>query len=300
VTKVSATSETRTGIAYSLGAFVVWGFMPSAFGFVADVPLLETLAQRTIWSFTFLTAVVIVFGRLGRLKAALRSRRVMLILLCTTIMLLATWVIFVHAINTQRMLHVSLGYYINPLFSVLLGVGFLREKLTRWQVLALVIASVGVINQSLTLGELPWISLALAVLFGVYGLVRKIVRVEAIEGLWVETGLLLPIAAAYIGYLVYNDNLSFGAGGFGTTEMMLMFLGVFTALPLMWFTEGARRLKLTILGIMQYIAPTLHFILAVYAWDETFTTTHLITFACIWFAVAIYLVQPLLAARKQA
>lgn len=295
----TAASETRAGIAYSLGAFLIWGFMPTAFALVREVPMLETLAHRTIWSFAFLAFIVVVFSRGGRLKTALRSRRVMLVLLATTTMLAVTWIVFVYAIQTERMLHVSLGYYINPLISVLLGVAFLREKLSRWQILALAVAAAGVLNHSLTLGEFPWISLVLAVLFGFYGYVRKIARVEAIEGLLIETGLLMPLAAAYLAYLIANDALMFLAQGPGTAAT-LMFLGVFTATPLMWFTEGARRLKLTTLGILQYIAPTLHFIMAVFVWNEPFTTTHLITFACIWLAIALYLGQPILSKRAQA
>jgi chloramphenicol-sensitive protein RarD len=298
MTRRAAPSETRTGIYYSLGAFLIWGFMPSAFGLVRDVPMLETLAHRTIWSFIFLSAIVIIFARGGCLKAALRSRRVLLILLATTTLLAATWLIFVHAIQTERQLQVSLGYYINPLISVLLGVAFLREKLSRWQVLALVIAAGGVLNHSLTLGEFPWISLALAILFGFYGFVRKIAHVEAIEGLLIETGMLLPFAVVYLGYLIANDAVMFLADGWGTA-MMLMFLGVFTAVPLMWFTEGARRLKLSTIGVLQYIAPTLHFIMAVFVWGEPFTTTHMITFACIWAAVALYLGPPMISKLRR-
>lgn len=299
MTSPNAASQNRAGILYSLGAFLIWGFMPSAFGLVRDVPMLETLAHRTIWSFVFLAAIVVIFGRGGRLKAALRSRRVMLVLLTTTTMLAVTWVVFVYAIQSERQLYVSLGYYINPLISVLLGVFFLGEKLSRVQMLALLIAAAGVLNHSLTLGEFPWISLMLAVLFGLYGYVRKIAHVEAIEGLMIETGLLLPFAVAYMAYLFATDSMVFLTTDAGTAAM-LMFLGVFTAMPLMWFTEGARRLKLSTIGILQFIAPTLHFIMAVFVWGETFTTTHLITFACIWAAVALYLAQPIFFKRAKA
>ncbi len=299
MTSPNAASQNRAGILYSLGAFLIWGFMPSAFGLVRDVPMLETLAHRTIWSFVFLALIVVIFGRGGRLRAALRSRRVMLVLLTTTTMLAVTWVVFVYAIQSERQLYVSLGYYINPLISVLLGVFFLGEKLSRVQILALVIAAAGVLNHSLTLGEFPWISLMLAVLFGLYGYVRKIAHVEAIEGLMIETGLLLPFAVAYMAYLIATDALVFLTTGWASAAM-LMFLGVFTAMPLMWFTEGARRLKLSTIGILQFIAPTLHFIMAVFVWGETFTTTHLITFACIWAAVALYLAQPIFFKRAKA
>jgi len=299
MTSPTAASQTRTGILYSLGAFLIWGFMPSAFGLVRDVPMLETLAHRTIWSFVFLAAIVIIFGRGGRLRAALRSRHVMLVLLTTTTMLAVTWVVFVYAIQSERQLYVSLGYYINPLISVLLGVFFLGEKLSRVQILALLIAAAGVLNHSLTLGEFPWISLLLAALFGLYGYVRKVAHVEAIEGLMIETGLLLPFAVAYMVYLIATDSMVFLTTGLGPAAM-LMFLGVFTAMPLMWFTEGARRLKLSTIGILQFIAPTLHFIMAVFVWGETFTTTHLITFACIWAAVALYLAQSMFFKRTKA
>ncbi len=293
----AAASEARKGVLYSLGAFIVWGGIPSGFKLVADIPMFETLAHRVVWGVAFLVILISLRVRWNRFGAVLRSGRDLFILTVTSALLAATWVVFILAVNDGQILQVSLGYYINPLVSVLLGFFLLRERLSKIQTFAVALAAAGVLNQTWALGEVPWISLGLAVLFGFYGYARKIAKVEATEGLFVETVVLLPLALAYLIYLG-----AAGQAGVAESEpqalITLIFLGVFTAVPLLLFTEGARRLKLSTIGVMQYIAPTLHFFSAIFIWGEPLSPSLLVTFACIWVALALYSVPSLMPARR--
>jgi chloramphenicol-sensitive protein RarD len=298
-TQETDTAEVRKGFAWGLAAFLVWGGLPNVFKLVDHVPALETLSWRTFSSVAFLILLVAIGNRWGRLWAALRSRRMMGILLITTCLLAANWWVFVYAINIGEVLQVSLGYYINPLFNVVLGFFLLRERLTRLQLLAVLIAAAGVLNQTLTLGVVPWASLGLAFLFGIYGYVRKVAKVEAIEGLLIETALLAPFAVGYLWWLQSQGQPTVLQGD-GLTIFNLLMIGILTAVPLICFTEGARRLRLSTIGLLQYIAPTLHLVGAVWLWGETLTNTHIITFACIWTALALYSAPSLLAARRAA
>jgi chloramphenicol-sensitive protein RarD len=194
-------------------------------------------------------------------------------------------------------LETSLGYYINPLVNVVLGVVVLRERIGPWRSLAVVLAAAGVLNLALRAEGFPWVALTLAFTFGVYGLIRKTVKIEAAEGLLVETVLLLPFGLAYLLYLAAS-----GAGAFGTidwrTDLLLVLSGAVTALPLIWFTAAARRLDYSTLGFFQYIAPSGHFLLAVFVYGESFTSAHLVTFLCIWSGLAIYTLRSLAASRR--
>jgi len=290
-------SEARKGVLYGLAAFMVWGGIPSGFKLVSDIPMFETLAHRVLWGVVFLVILISLRVRWGRFRAVLKSRRDLVILTITSGLLAATWVIFILAVNRGQILQVSLGYYINPLVTVLLGFFLLRERLSKIQTLAVAIAAAGVFNQTWALGEVPWVSLSLAVLFGFYGYARKIAKVEATEGLFIETIVLLPLALGYLVYLGIAAQSGVAASG-PQTLITLVFLGVFTAVPLLLFTEGARRLKLSTIGVMQYIAPTLHFFSAIFIWGEPLSPTLLVTFACIWVALALYTVPSFLQARR--
>jgi chloramphenicol-sensitive protein RarD len=287
-------AEARTGLIYSLSAFLIWGGLPNLFKLVDHVPALETLSWRTFSSVVFLLFLVAIRNRWGRLRAALRSPRLMGVLGLTTCLLALNWWVFVYAVNIGEVLQVSLGYYINPLFSVLLGFFLLGERLSRLQVVAVLIAAAGVLNQTLTLGAFPWASLGMAVLFGLYGYVRKVAKVEATEGLLIETALLTPFALGYVWWLQVQGTTTVLQGD-NQTVFYLVLVGVLTAVPLICFTEGARRLRLSTVGLMQYIAPTLHFVAAVWLWGETLTSTHLITFGCIWLALGLYSAPSILA-----
>ena len=295
--RAAQAAEARTGLIYGLSAFLIWGGLPNIFKLVDHVPALETLSWRTFSSVIFLLLLVAIRNRWGRLRAALRSKRLMGVLTLTTCLLALNWWVFVYAVNIGEVLQVSLGYYINPLFSVLLGFFLLGEKLSRLQVVAVLVAAAGVLNQTLALGSFPWASIGMAVLFGLYGYVRKVAKVEATEGLLIETALLTPIAVGYVWWLQYQGSETVLQGD-NDTIVYLVLIGVLTAVPLICFTEGARRLRLSTVGLLQYIAPTLHFVGAVWLWGETLTATHLITFACIWVALGLYSAPSILAAIR--
>jgi chloramphenicol-sensitive protein RarD len=290
-------AETRKGMAYALTAFLIWGGLPNLFKLVDHVPALETLSWRTFCSVGFLLILVAVGNRWRRLWLALRSRRMMAILTLTTCLLALNWWVFVYAVNIGQVMQVSLGYYMNPLVSVMLGFFLLRERLSRLQIIAIVIAGAGVLNQTLTLGTFPWASISLALVFGFYGYVRKVAKVEAIEGLLIETALLTPLAIGYIWWLQAQGTAQVQQDDYSTI-IYLLIIGVLTAVPLICFTEGARRLRLSTVGILQYVAPTLHLVSAVWLWGEDLTDTHLITFACIWLALGLYSTPSVLAAFR--
>ena len=289
--------ERRLGVLAALAAFGMWGIIPVYIKAVAHVPAPELLAHRTFWS-VILLLVLIVLGRRWRaLRAALAEPRAWLLLAVSTSLLALNWLVFIWAITDGRVLETSLGYYINPLVNVLLGVLVLRERLNLWQGLAVALATIGVLNLTVQLGSFPWVSLTLAASFGIYGLIRKTIRLNSIEGLFVETALITPLA---LGYLIFLGATGAGAMGAGdrATDILLLLSGVVTALPLLAFASAARRLQYTTVGFFQYIAPTGHFLLAVFVYGEAFTGAHLITFGLIWAALAIFTADSLRAMRR--
>jgi chloramphenicol-sensitive protein RarD len=292
-------------VLYGLAAFGFWGLVPIYFKAVAHVPPLEILAHRVVWS-VFLTAALLSLGGGWRgLQAAAASPRLLGILLMSATLVSCNWFVFIYAVATDQVLEASLGYFINPLVNVLLGMVFLRERLRPWQVVAVLLAAAGTIVLTVSYGRLPWIALVLAFSFGVYGLVRKTVRVESLNGLFVETTLLSPVALGYLLFLGIQGHGRFLAGDV-RTSVLLALAGVVTALPLVWFTSGARRLTYTTVGLLQYLAPTLQFLLAVVVYGEPFTAVHLLTFTLIWAGLAIFMLDvfahqrraPRSAARK--
>ena len=286
-----------SGIAFAVAAYGFWGFNPIYFKAVAEVPTLEVVAHRTLWTVLLLALLLTLSRRWPAVAEAIKDRRTLLLLGFSTLVISANWLIYIWAIYVERVLETSLGYYINPLVSVLLGVVVLGERLAPLQALAVALAVVGVLNLAIGAGGLPWVAISLALTFGLYGLIRKTARVGAAEGLLVETSLILPFA---LGYLIYLAAV--GAGSFAVvdleTDLLLIASGPVTMLPLVWFAAAARRLPLSLVGFFQYIAPTGHFLLAVFVFGEPFTRTHLITFLLIWTAVALFVWETLRAARS--
>ena len=283
----------------ALAAFGFWGVIPVYFKAVAQVPAPELLAHRTFWSVILLLVLIAIGRRWSALRGALAQRRIWLLLTASTTLLALNWLVFIWAVGDGRVLETSLGYYINPLVNVLLGVLVLRERLTPWQGLAVALATIGVLNLTLQLGSFPWVSLTLAATFGIYGLIRKTIRLNSIEGLFVETALVAPLALAYLIYLGATGSGALGAHD-RATDILLLLSGVVTALPLMAFASAVRRLQYTTVGFFQYIAPSGHFLLAVFVYGEAFTGAHLVTFGLIWTALAIFTVQSLHTARRRA
>lgn len=231
--------------------------------------------------------LIIARRQFGQFASALHNRQVLSTLSCSTLLIATNWLVFIYAVQQGEVLQSSLGYFITPLISVLLGGLFLHERLNRWQLLSILFAIVGVLNLALQLGRFPWIALTLATSFGLYGLLRKVVRVEAMVGLAVETLLLGPAALGYLVYLASRQENTFFAGTL-RLDLLLPLSGVVTAIPLLLFVGAARRLQLTTIGFLQYITPSLHFILAVVLYKEPFSTGLLISFFCIWLGLGIF------------
>ncbi|MCK5484728.1 MAG: EamA family transporter RarD [Desulfobacterales bacterium] len=280
-------SDTVWGVLYATPAFLIWGISPIYWKALRVVPALEIILHRMVWSFFFLVPLVVIMRRWQEFKDALKNYRTLLILLFTAFIVGGNWLLYIWAVNNDYLLQASLGYYINPLVNVVLGMVFLKERLRPPQIVAVLLAAAGVLYLTIYYGELPWIALALAVSFGLYGLIRKIAPVGSLVGLTVET-LLLSIPALV--YLFYLD--SQGAGSFLRVslklDLLLMGCSLVTAIPLLFFTLGARRLYLSTVGLLQYIAPSCMFVLAVFLFREPFSMAQVVTFVFIWTALAIY------------
>jgi chloramphenicol-sensitive protein RarD len=281
------TGETRKGLLFALAAYGFWGLVPIYFRAVRAVPPIEILAHRVVWSVPLVAALIALFGSWGGIRAALRSPRILATLALSATLVATNWFTFIFGVTHDRILETSLGYYINPLVNVVLGMVFLREKLTRLQAVSVLLASAGTLHLAVSYGAIPWISLVVAFTFAFYGLLRKTVRVDSMGGLLVETSLLAPLA---LGFLLVQR--AHGTGAFGTAgiriAVLLVLAGVVTAVPLIWFASGARRLPYSVIGLCQYVSPSLSFVLAVFLYGERFTRPHAVAFGCIWTALAIF------------
>lgn len=302
LTSTPAASEaaaTRQGVLCGLAAYLVWGFFPVYFRAVKHVPPLEVVSHRIVWSMLFLMLLVTVTRRWGEVGGAVRTSRTILTLCGTTLLIAANWLIFIFAIERGEVLQSSLGYFMTPLVNVFLGFALLGERLRRWQIVSLVLAAAGVLVLALRVGQIPWIALVLAVTFGLYGLLRKTVAVDSLVGLSIETFLAGPVALVFLGWLDVTGKGAFLAGSLHD-NIILPLAGVVTAVPLLWFTAAARRLRLATMGFLQYITPSIQFILAVWAFGERFTPTHLTAFGCIWGGLALYSWSAIVTARRVA
>ncbi|MDZ7581221.1 MAG: EamA family transporter RarD [Deltaproteobacteria bacterium] len=289
--------ESPVGAAFAVGAFLIWGLTPIYFKTLRAIPAIEILMHRMVWSFLLLLPFVVFTNRRDEFRSVISSGRTMLILLATTLLVSSNWFVFIWAINNDRILQTSLGYYINPLINVLLGVVFLKERLRQVQLMAVILAAVGVVYLTVEIGRPPWIALFLAVTFGFYGLIRKVVSVNALVGLTIETLLLSLPAVIYIGSLYVH-----GSGAFlridGRTDILLMCAALVTALPLLLFTIGARKIHFSTVGILQYIAPSCTFLLAVFVYREPFRAAQLWTFMLIWTALLLYSIDSVVYFRR--
>lgn len=276
-----------TGVLNALGCFGIWGLFPIYFKLLGQVPALEVLAHRILWSVVVLLALILVQGRWQALRAEFRNWRRLRFYLLTTLLISANWLLYIWAVQNGRILEASLGYYINPLVNVVLGVLFLRERLNPRQWAAVALAAIGVLVLIVGYGVVPWIALSLAMSFGSYGMLRKKAGHPATLGLGVETALLAPVALLFILTLAARGTGALG-GGDGRTDLLLLAAGLITVAPLLMFLEATRILRLSTVGLIQYMTPTLQFLLAVAVYREPFTATHLAAFGCIWLALALY------------
>ena len=279
--------QSPKGFFCATSAFLIWGASPIYWKSLSGIPAFEILMHRVVWSFLFLVPLVVLQKRGSELRNALSSPRILLILLATTFFVATNWLIFIWAVNSDHVLQTSLGYYINPLLSVFLGMVFLKERLRPLQALAVLLAVTGVVFMTLRLGVFPWIALSLALSFGLYGLVRKVAPVAPLIGLTIETLILTPFA---LGYLIYLNSL--GTGAFIRlglrVDLLLMASALVTALPLLLFNLGAKELHLSTLGFLQYIVPSCFFLFAVFVFLEPISSAQVWTFVFIWTALAVY------------
>lgn len=285
-------AERRLGLAFALSAFLMWGFLPAYYKWTAAIPADLVVAHRILWSVLFLAIFLGLRGRLGEVGAILRNPATLSKLTLSAAVISINWLVFIWAVERGRILEVSFGYFSNPLVSVAIGLVVLKETLSRWQAIAIGLATVAVGIQALALGGFPWVSMALAFSFASYGYLRKTVAVGASPGLMVEAIVLAPLALAYLVYA------GISGGGAAMADvlpidrpglfMLLIGTGVVTAVPLAMFAAGARRLSLTAVGLMQYIAPSIQFLLALYVYGEEVEPVRLATFGLIWVSLAIF------------
>jgi len=295
-------NNTQRGVILALAAYTMWGIAPIYFKSLQHVSPLEILSNRVIWSFFFLAGLIFVTKSWGRIRAVLRKPKTLLILVATALLVGSNWLIFIWAVNNNYMLDASLGYYINPLLNVILGMFFLGERLRPLQWLAVALAACGVAVQLIQFGSLPLIALALAASFGLYGLLRKKINLDAGTGLFMETCILLPLASIYV-LLIADSPTADWAANPASTNLLLIAAGVVTTVPLLCFTGAATKLKLSTLGFFQYIGPSLMFLLAITVYGESFTADKGYTFAFIWGALVLFSVDGIKGhrqAKKQA
>lgn len=291
--------DTRKGLAAAGGAFVLWGLLPVYWKLLVSVPSGEIICHRIVWSGVALAAYLAIKGRLPEVRAALGVPGAKLWLLGSSLLIGVNWWVYIWAVNAGHVIETSLGYYITPLVNALLGAVFFKDRLRPLQLAAVALATIGVAVQVASYGRVPWIALVLAATFGLYGLTRKVIRVAPMPLLFLETCYLAPLALGYLAYLLVS-----GAGAFGTApaavDLLLAGAGVVTSLPLVWFAVGAKNLTLTTLGLMQYVAPSIAFVLGVFVFREPFSSLQLVTFACIWLALVVYSLESLAQVRRYA
>ncbi len=288
----------RKGILYATAAYTVWGLFPLYFKALRDIPPVEILLHRMLWSLVFLLAVLASRGQWSWIRLVAKQPKLLAGFTASALLLSVNWLIYIWAINNDKVIDASLGYFMTPLVNVLLGYFLLHERLRKAQLLAVALAGLGVLWLTWQTGHPPWIGLSLALSFGIYGLLRKTAALGPLEGLSLETFLLFPFAFGYLMWLTVHGQNAF-INGSGTSQLLLLAAGPITAIPLLLFAAGARRIPMSTLGLLQYIAPSLQLILGVSLYHEPFTGDRLIGFAAIWAALFVYSAEGLRYSLKK-
>lgn len=292
----SPEATSRAGLAYAVAAYGLWGGMPLYFRAIARVPPVELLVHRIVWSVAFLAALLTLLRGWPAVVACWRDRRTLRLLACSTVLIATNWFLFIYGVATGQVVQNSLGYFINPLLNIVLGVVLFHERLRAAQWLGLGLATGGLVYLMAAQGEVPWIALLLAASFAAYGVIRKVAPVDALAGLMVETTFLLPVGLLFLGVWAARGELSLAVHGWHI-DALLYASGAVTAVPLLCFGAAARRLPLSTLGFVQYLAPTLQFLLAVLHLGEPFRPAQQVSFGLIWLALAVVTVDGLWARR---
>lgn len=281
----------KRGVITTLGAYSLWGFLPIYWKSFTNVSSYEILAERIVWSFVFMIVVIALTGRtatvLSESREIISVPKKLLLMIATGILISVNWLLFIVAVNDGKIVETSLGYYINPLVSILLGVYYFKESLNIWQKCSFALAGIGVLIMTIKVGGLPWISLALALTFGLYGLLKKMMQVSVVTGLTLETLVSMPLALAYILHLYANGVSSWQVAD-NFSLVLVCLSGIVTATPLLLFASGAKLLPLNIVGFLQYLSPTISLLIGVFMYHEVFGSTQLWAFGFIWLALALF------------
>ncbi|MBL8090037.1 MAG: EamA family transporter RarD [Anaerolineales bacterium] len=283
------------GIWYGIGAYAMWGFFPIYWKLLKHVPALELLGHRIAWSFIFLIIIILISKQWNEFRSLINAKTLQIYLIAS-LLIGVNWLLYVWAVNAGHIVETSLGYFINPLLSVFLGLIILREKLRLTQWIPIVIAFIGVVYLTLTYGRLPWIALGLAFSFGFYGLVKKLAPLSSVFGLTLETGILFIPALVYLSIHEADGTASFLHTGI-TADLLMIGAGIVTTIPLLMFASAAKQIPLTMIGVLQYLAPTIQFLIGVFIYKEAFDTTRLIGFSIVWLALIIFWVENFMANR---
>lgn len=284
-------NDEKVGIIYTASSYLLWGFLPIYWKLIQEVPAGEILAHRIIWSFLFMVAVILVMRKgksfIKECKLIIRDKRKLIGISLASVAISINWLTYIWAVNSDHVIQASLGYYINPLVSILLGIIVLNESLTRRQLLSFILAVIGVLYLTISYGVFPWVALLLAFSFGLYGLLKKMVDIGAMFGLAIETMIVTPLALIYV--TTFSENTFAQNDILSSTNLFLIGAGIVTAIPLLLFASGAKKIPLSMVGFLQYIAPTIMLILGVFVYHETFSISHLVSFMLIWIALIIYM-----------
>ena len=281
---------------FALAAYTMWGIAPMYFKLLSSVPALEIVMHRIVWSVLVLCVLLVVRKKFSQVLIAIRDPKIITTLAISGLLLAVNWLVFIWAVNNDKLLDASLGYFINPIFNILLARFFLQERLTRLQLLAVFVALAGVVFLIFSYGQLPWIALVLATTFSIYGLLRKKVTVDSMPGLLIESCIMLPFALLY--WCIMDTSSGNMLVNSVDLNIILLLAGVVTTAPLLCFTAAARRIRYTTLGFFQYIGPSLMFLLAIIHYQEPLDSSRVVTFVCVWSGLLIYVYDSLRVYRK--
>lgn len=290
-------SSQKNGVLYAFAAYTAWGLLPVYWKALQSVPSREILAHRILWSFIFVALLLLFKKQWGSAKIVLRDKSKLIGLVLSSLLITSNWYIYIWAVNNNKVVEASLGYYINPLLTVLLGIIVLRERMDKWQIISLLLAAAGVVILTLEYGKIPWISLSLATTFALYGLAKRLVQVDSSLGLVLETAVVVPIALIYLSRVQASGAGVIGNSG-SLTLLLLLGTGIVTAIPLLWFAQAAKMVPFSTIGFIQYVSPSLSLVLGVFLYHEEFTSAHALSFGVIWIALAVYSVSRIAVARR--
>lgn len=285
-------SEQTKGIIYTFGAFSAWGLLPIYWKQLNTVPAMEILVYRIIWSFIFVAILLSIRKQWGKVLSIFSNRSTVFSLVLSSLIITVNWLIYIWAVNSSHVVEASLGYYINPLITVLLGIFVLHERLDRWQVISIVLAAIGILILALEFGKIPWIALSLAITFALYGLAKRLIQVDSLTGLALETMIMVPAGLVYL-LVLQGQGASAWEHASVWTMVLLAGSGIVTAIPLLWFAQGAKTIPFATVGFIQYVSPTLTLFLGVFLFKESFSMIHLLSFGFIWAAVALFTISRL-------